>query len=267
LKRHRRLPAVVWRDTRDHVCASRRRKRTSERVAADENFGVEGHGLLALSEAEGSRAKKSRASARYVSFTLRRAEGRSLICAKYSPFTNHDSQVTNHAVLIGTLIGTCERLGSRVTHTKQTTATHPNRYTARRVLRLLSSCCTRASRPPLLSTGQHSLLTSHWLLPGTANRVKTHVSHRREKVTTGSTQDSSRGATLRDPSAVPSSSRASNPQLPASRTLACIRAAGVTSVPQRDRPLALICNALGATPTATNWPSGTSLGGGCYEST
>lgn len=183
-------------------------------------------------------------------------------------FTNHHSPVTNHQILTGTR----ERLKTRATHRKQTTVTHSNRYESRRRSRfplhcftLMNEVFTRANQPPRLSTNHHSPVTTQQPLPDTVSRVETHLSHRKQTMATGSTRHSARGTLLRVPFAV----RASSLQLLASRTLACIRAAGVTSVSQREQQTArtYTSNALGATPTATERPSGTPQGGGCYEPT
>ncbi len=180
--------------------------------------------------------------------------------------TNRHSPVTNHHALTGVsnapprlraLIGTPERLESFVTYRKQTIETHSNRYRSRGDSHLLSRWFTlarkafaRANHTPWLPTNRHSPVTPHRSLPETAERVETRVSHRKQTAATPSTRDTLRDTSLRIPSAVP----APNPQLPASRTLARIGAAGVTSVPQRDQ-----------------WPARTytcnALGGGCYEST
>jgi hypothetical protein len=154
----------------------------------------------------------------------------------------YQSPLTSHQILIGTR----ERLETRATRRKQTIATLSNRYRSRRVSRFLSRRFTRAKSS---SSGLQPLASNLRRLPDTVSRVEMHLSHRKQTTATASTRHSVCDTFLRVPFAVP----ASNLQPLASRTLARIRAAGVTSVPQRpqDRAACIaLLYALGADPNA-----------------
>jgi hypothetical protein len=97
--------------------------------------------------------------------------------------------------VLGRLIGTPERLETRLSHTKQTKATRSNRYSSH--------------LPVLPFTNHQSRITSHQSrclpgalnaafrvgaekLPDTANRVETHVTRRKQTIGYASTRHSSR---------------------------------------------------------------------------
>jgi hypothetical protein len=126
--------------------------------------------------------------------------------------TSYESRFTNHAKLIGTP----ERLETRVNHRKQTIGIQSNRYRSRdacpvlppssrgrsfrsRWFALTKEALTRLPRAMargakyLISLSRHSSLgTRHWSrLPDTAKRVETYVSHRKQTIATCSTRHSS----------------------------------------------------------------------------
>jgi hypothetical protein len=101
---------------------------------------------------------------------------RRLTRARYSFLPNHGPQRANHARLIGApnaplrvgmLIDTPERLETRLTHRKQTTATCSNRYSSRH--RSL----------PIPHESDARIMAA---LPETPERVETRVSHRKQKI-------------------------------------------------------------------------------------
>jgi hypothetical protein len=83
------------------------------------------------------------------------------------------------------LIGTRKRLETPLTHRKQKIATRSNRYSSHFIISRPSSTCWSASSVPLPASNLQNL-------PETANRVETHVTHRKQTIGCMATRDRSR---------------------------------------------------------------------------
>jgi hypothetical protein len=106
----------------------------------------------------------------------------------------HSSSLQLLASNFWNLIGTPERLETRLSHRKQTTAYPSNRYTSR------PPVGHSALRPGPVFTSHHSPVTTHAFapLPETPNRVETPVSCRKQTAVTCSTRDRTRAAVCAD---------------------------------------------------------------------
>jgi hypothetical protein len=176
----------------------------SESLAADEDFGMEGP--TPATRSLGGRSLTSGVNQRAMARNLSRCPTR----AKYSPSTNHESPVTNHASLIGVpktlcvlgwLIGTLERLETRVSHRKQRIGTRSNRYSFHPGSMTLhppfSAHRSRAALPGApaargLGVPETFRVLGRWsggALPETAERVETRVTHRKQSTAYLSTRD------------------------------------------------------------------------------
>ncbi len=160
-------------------------ERTSEPVAPDANFGLEGHGFPALPAPNLSEGREVPVPAR------NRDSGARFVRDAGTPLRNDRA--------LAELIGTPERLETRVTCRKQTTATHSNRYTFHPGLTSLPL----KHRPSSLQSSPVSGILSTevpsapralgWKkLPELPDRVETRPSHRKQGIGYRSTRDTSR---------------------------------------------------------------------------